>query len=320
MAFRQKLTAALFAGGLFIAGCSSAPAADGNKEKTDSSEPAAQETAGDAVKMLVPTGAPALGMLFGTLDNPDVETEYTEGTDLVTAELAKTDGEYDVIVAPVNLGLKAYSASGTYKCAGVLTWGNLYMVGTDEDVLTEPDKEVALFGENAIPGMVYNAVEAANVQARTAWYPSVAEASQSLLSGQSQAALLAEPAASAAMAKNSDLKILADMQQLWYDAKGTDQKGYPQAALFVKDSVSDSFLEGVQESLEAADPNKNAEEMIQEIDAAGAEKLGVPNAQIAVKSWPRQNIRFVPAAKAEKDIQTFLDQLGMKMPEDALRK
>ena len=41
--------------------------------------------------------------------------------------------------------------------------------------------------------MVYNAVEAASVQAQPVWYPSVAEASQSLLSGQSQAALLAEP-------------------------------------------------------------------------------------------------------------------------------
>lgn len=72
-----------------------------------------------------------------------------------------------------------------------------------EDSLSNPETEVALFGESAIPGMVYNAVEAAQVQAQPSWYPSVAEASQSLLSGQSQSALLAEPAASAAMAKTA---------------------------------------------------------------------------------------------------------------------
>ncbi|WP_298070815.1 hypothetical protein [uncultured Faecalibaculum sp.] len=314
MAFRQRLTAALCAG-LLLAGCSQAGSSDSTEPKDTQKEPAVSET----TRILTPTGAPALGVLFGTLDNPDTTVEYTEGTDLVTAELAKKDGDYDVIVAPVNLGLKAYSASGTYKCAGVLTWGNLYMIGTGEDSLSNPETEVALFGESAIPGMVYNAVEAAQVQAQPSWYPSVAEASQSLLSGQSQSALLAEPAASAAMAKNSDLKILADLQELWYDEKGTDQKGYPQAALFVKDTVSDDFLTSFQEALSQVSPEDAGEEMVQEIDNAGADKLGVPNAQIAVKSWARQNIRFVPAKEAAQDIETFLDQLGMKVPENVLR-
>lgn len=300
MALRQKLIAAAAALTL-IAGCSSTPAA---AEKT---------------KVLVPTGAPALGMLFATLDNPEVETEYTEGTDLITAELAKTDGDYDVIVAPVNLGLKAYTATETYKCAGVLTWGNLYMVGKDETDLTDPDKTVALFGEAAIPGLVYKAVEQSNVKASETWNPSVAEAQQALLSGQADAALLAEPAVSAAMAKDESLKFLADLQQLWYDEKGTDQKGYPQAAVFVRESVSDSFLNDMQESLAGVAPDEDGEEMVQEIESAGADKLGVPNPQVAVKSWARQNIRYVPASEARNDIEVFLKQLGMEIPEGALR-
>lgn len=300
MALRQRLMAAA-ASLLLMAGCSTAA-----PEKT---------------KILVPTGAPALGMLFGTVDNPDAELEYTEGTDLITAELAKKDGEYDVIVAPVNLGLKSYTASETYKCAGVLTWGNLYMVGHDDADLSDPDKSVALFGESAIPGMVYKAVEQPAVQAKTeSWYPSVAEASQALLSGQADAAMLAEPAASAALAKDDSLKILADLQQVWYDEKGTDQKGYPQAAVFVKDTVSDSFLEDLQESLAGVAPDEDAEEMVQEIDNAGAEKIGVPNPQIAVKSWERQNIRYVPASQAKNDIETFLKQLGMEIPAGSLRE
>ncbi len=319
MALRQRLTAALCIGAFLLAGCASAGAGQTGQTDTGADTKTEDRTA-ESVKVLVPTGAPALGMLFGTLDNPDVELDYTEGTDLVTAELAKTDGDYDVIVAPVNLGLKAYSASRTYQCAGVLTWGNLYMVGTQEDVLSGPEKEVALFGENAIPGMVYNAVEAASVQAQPVWYPSVAEASQSLLSGQSQAALLAEPAASAAMAKNSNLKILADLQELWYAQKGTDQKGYPQAALFVKDSVSDAFLSGVQEALSAVDPETGSAEMVQEIEAAGPDAIGVPSPEVAVKSWTRQNIHYVPVSQAADDMEVFLGQLGMKIPEGSLRK
>ncbi len=72
MAFRKRLTAALCAG-LLLAGCSQAGSSDSTEPKDTQKEPAVSET----TRILTPTGAPALGVLFGTLDNPDTTVEYT---------------------------------------------------------------------------------------------------------------------------------------------------------------------------------------------------------------------------------------------------
>lgn len=298
MSFRNGIKAALAA--VLLAGCASAP------EKQE-------------IKALVPAGAPALAMYMGTLDNADVTLDYTQGTDLLTAELAKEDGEYDVIVAPVNLGLKTYEANPVYQCAGVLTWGNLYMVGKDEEVLSDPAAEVAAFGEGAIPGMVFNSVQAEDIAGNVTWYPSVAEAQQALLAGKADAALLAEPAVSAATAKDDSLKVISDLQTLWKDKEGSERTGYPQAAVFVKESVSDDFITGLAEALDAVNVKEQSEEMVQEIEDADPEKLGVPSAQIAVKSWPGQNIHFVRAADARGDVETFLKKMNMTIPEGSFR-
>lgn len=298
MSFRNGIKAALAA--VLLAGCASAP------EKQE-------------IKALVPAGAPALAMYMGTLDNADVTLDYTQGTDLLTAELAKEDGEYDVIVAPVNLGLKTYEANPVYQCAGVLTWGNLYMVGKDEEVLSDPAAEVAAFGEGAIPGMVFNSVQAEDIAGNVTWYPSVAEAQQALLAGKADAALLAEPAVSAATAKDDSLKVISDLQTLWKDKEGSERTGYPQAAVFVKESVSDDFITGLAEALDAVNVKEQSEEMVQEIEDADPEKLGVPSAQIAVKSWPGQNIHFVRAADARADVETFLKKMNMTIPEGSFR-
>lgn len=271
------------------------------------------------LRALVPTGAPAVAMAVASSDVPTLTLDYTQGTDLLTAELAKSDGDYDIIVAPVNLGLKAYSENPTYKCAGVLTWGNLYMVGTDEDALTKEDAEIAAFGEQAIPGMVFKTVEQSGVKGSISWYPSVAEAQQALLAGKADAALLAEPAATAARLKNPDLKVLDDLQENWQASEGSERKGYPQAALFVKDDVDDDVLNGLKSTLDSVNVEDESGELEQIIEDADPEKLGVPNAKVAVKSWKTQNIELVSAKDAKKDIETFLKKLKMEIPEGSLR-
>ena len=150
----------------------------------------------EPVSILCPTGAPALS-IQGAADLEDVSIEYVDGSDLLTSELAKEDGEYDIIVAPTNLGAKVYSESESYNLDAVLTWGNLYLVGPEGiDLKTA---SIAAFGQNAVPGLVFNQVEEEGLN--VTWYSSAAEAQQALLTGQQQVALLAQPVAQATVAK-----------------------------------------------------------------------------------------------------------------------
>ena len=83
--------------------------------------------------------------------------EYVEGQDLLVSELSKADSEYDLIVAPINLGVKTWKESQAYQLDSVLKLGNLYIVSQDEN-WNESGKTIAAFGEKAVPGMVFNSL------------------------------------------------------------------------------------------------------------------------------------------------------------------
>ncbi|MCF0258855.1 MAG: hypothetical protein HUJ54_03250 [Erysipelotrichaceae bacterium] len=300
MALRSAVklaAAALLALGL--AACSAAPKAD------------------EPVKVLAPAGAPALA----TLGLPETAAvDYVEGQDVLVSELAKKDGEYDIIIAPINLGVKSWEGSKTYKLDGVVTWGNLYLVGQEG---TKPEEgKVAAFGESAVPGLVFKNLNP-ELAAEAVWYPSVAEASQAILSGQADTALMAQPAAAAAIAKGKEngknLTVLSDLQKEWQDKEKTAQTGYPQAALFVKES-SESKAKGAIAKMADFLKDPTDDQLTAAIEKVTADKLGVPNAQIAVKTWKAQNIHYEKADSVKGDIESFLSKFNIAVPEEMFVK
>lgn len=302
-----------------LAGCSSAPAQTSQSaaSSTVSSESTASSTAAandSDLRVLCPMGAPALASL-GLAEN-GANIEYVEGQDLLVSELSKKDSEYDMIIAPVNLGVKTWSESQAYQLDGILTWGNLYIVSPNEDWNT-PDTTLAAFGENAVPGMVFSNLYP-DVAANVEYYPSVVEASTALLSGKASAAMLAQPAAAGAIAKaganGTELSIAEDLQSVWSTSHETENNGYPQAALFIKNGAGDKYRQYVQQIedyINAATPEK----VEASVDAYSAERLGVPNAKIAGQTWAQQNIKYVKASEAQSDLQVFLDTFGITIPE-----
>lgn len=271
------------------------------------------DTSNEPISILCPTGAPALSLL-GTWDLENVSVEYVDGSDILTSELAKEDGEYDIIVAPTNVGAKVYGESESYNLEAVLTWGNLYLVGQEGTDLSTAS--IAAFGQNAVPGLVFNQVEDPSLN--VTWYSSVQEAQQALLTNQQQVALLAQPVAAATIAKakenGKELTVLQDLQKLWQEKTNSEDAGYPQASLFVKSGEEEkveAVLDAVEEYVEEADEKT----LTSTIDDIGAEVLGVPNTQIAVKTWNAQNIRYVQGNDAKEDIEDFLAVFHMELPD-----
>lgn len=265
-------------------------------------------------QVLSPKGAPALGIVRAM--NGEREDEYTlvDGADIVTTELAKEDSEYDIIVAPINVGAKLISSGkSNYKLASVLTWGNLYIVGSAN---ADENSTIAAFGEAAVPGKVFSNIHSSLKMANEIiYYPSVTEAQAELLAGKVELALLAEPAVTATIAKAKsngvELTVKYDLQQKWQEIYG--DYGYPQAAVFVKKSAYDENPESVTAYLEnlQASITDDMDAFASAIEEIGAEELGVPNAQIATNSYKRQNIKYVKASEKKEEIQKFLDLFGI---------
>lgn len=268
----------------------------------------------EPIKILAPTGAPALSLL-SLYEDENVEIETVEGTDVLTAELSKKDSEYDIIVAPTNLGAKLYSQAEAFNLEAVLTWGNLYLVGPEGSNLSTAS--IAAFGEKAVPQLVFQYVmDTSNMN--VTYYASVQEAQQALLTGQTEVALLAQPVAAATIAKakeqGKELTILQDLQTLWKEKTASDEDGYPQASLFVR---SDADVEYVLDKLQETELSEN--DMKEIIETVGVDKLGVPSAEIAVNTYAKQNIRYEEASDVKNQIEEFLNLFKIEFPEGLIK-
>lgn len=297
-----------------MAACSSTS----KKDTTDKKE--------EPIKILTPMGAPSLAML-GLYGDDKATIDTVDGTDVLTAQLSKEKSEYDIIIAPINMGANLLSkGKSQFLLNSVVTWGNLYIVGTDEKALTTKGM-FAAFGEKAVPQKVLiNSIDVDQLVPKIKYFNSANEVQAQLLTKKANVGMLAEPAATATIAKAKEkgisLKILKDLQKEYKAKNHMDALGYPQAAVFVKkgsESKAASYIEKAKQF--ANDTALHDEDAITKaVQLATPEKLGIPNAQIAVKTWKRQNIKFIKAMNSKKDIEVFLKQFHITLSDEKYTK
>ena len=144
-----------------------------------------------------------------------------------------------------------------------------------------------------------------------------------LLSKKAAVGLLAEPAATATIAKAKEkgieLKVLKDLQKEYKAANNMEQSGYPQAALFIKKG-SEEKVAAYRKEAEAFVKKAGDTSIAGAVETATVEKLGIPSVQIAQKTWKRQNIRFEKATDVQKDIALFLKQFAITLKDSAYTK
>ncbi|MEG0469387.1 hypothetical protein ACWG0P_10305 [Amedibacillus sp. YH-ame6] len=272
----------------------------------------------EPIKAIVPMGATSLSLL-GLYEDKNVTIDTVDGSDTLSAEFNKKDG-YDIIIAPINLGSKLISTGKSeYVLDSVVTWGNLYVIGTDESALTT-EGVFAAFGEAAVPQKVLmNSLDLTTITPSITYFNSVNDVQAQLLSGKANVGLLAEPAATATIAKakekGMELKVLKDLQKEYKAKNNTTKEGYPQAALFVKKGSEEKVATYLETAKKFANETAIGDDtsVTKAVEKATVEKLGVPSAQIAQKTWARQNIKFVKANTVKEDITAFLAQFKITL-------
>ena len=280
----------------------------------------------EPIKVLAPLGAPSVSLL-GLYGDENVTIDTVDGASVLSAELTKEDSEYDMIVAPINLGATMIEkGKSDYLLDSVVTWGNLYLVGSDANALHE-EGMFAAFGEKAVPQKVLMAsMDLSEVTPTIAYFASVNEVQQQLLSGKASVALMAEPAATATIAKAKEkgisLSVLKDLQKEYQMKHNTPTYGYPQAAIFVKKDAVDKVAPYLETAKTFVNDTAVHEEgaIAKAVETATPAKLGVPNAKIIEKTWKRQNINFVKANTVKDDINAFLKQFNIVLSDEGYTK
>ena len=284
-----------------------------NQKNLDNSK---KSTVKQDLTIITPSGAPALSLL-GAINNQDINLNYevVDGSDVLTAEF--TNAEKDMIIAPVNLGVKLIEKGADYKLLGVVTWGNLYIVSS-QNLYTS----IAAFGEAAVPGKVLNYVkDLIGPNVNIEYYSSVQEAASMLLSGNTNAALLAEPVLTKTAASfkennpDNSLNTVFNIQELYKEKTGLNS--YPQAAIFVKnDSIENKtnevleFVTAINSSIDTYNNNPNT--LLDLKDKVSFESLGFANVDLLVKAYDKMAIDYVFGSECTEEIKNFLELFNIE--------
>lgn len=286
-----------------IIGCSSP-----QQELDNSSSP-------PPIHILCPSGAPTLTLVnqYEAI-NEKGRIDFVDGSDILIAELSKADSIYDIIIAPINIGARLIEMEQTdYRISSIITWGNLFYVGTSEEAL-EITGELALFGQGAVPEKIVE-VAAIETNLTPVFYNSATLVQQLLLAGNVSVGLLPEPLASATIARAKQegltLQIIKDLQEEYKE--GT---GYPQAAIFVKDNDHTKPILDTMETF----CNNGYVGLTKYLEDIGVNTLNLPSIELVISSMERQNIHYKSAKDCTKEITKFLQLFDITYKDDMLIK
>ena len=261
--------------------------------------------------VLAPKGAPAVGLLGYIKDNADQVTTV-DGTDALTAAFTEKESEYDVIIAPVNLGSALINKDATdYRLVGILTWGNLYLISNTETEFKD-GMTLASFGQNAVPEKVLKVItDDKKYTENYVWFNSVADVASALLSGKYSSGLVAEPVLSTIMKKDSSFKIIANVQEEY--GKVTGQSDYPQAAIFIKEETYTSIKADYESFFKAIESYDGSDltTLQADMDTATKEVLGLASSSMNQDTYSRMNVKISNASENKDAIGAFLKLFGI---------
>lgn len=288
------------------------------------------------VNIVAPDGLPSIAIAQLAKENPEIKNGYDliytveKSPESLSTTVMKQ--EADIAIVPSNMAAIAYNKTSNYKIAGTVGMGSFYLVSTDNisEIKDLEGKEVGNTGKGLTPDITVQSVLKANEvdlsSLKFNYVNSASELVPLLATEKISTGFVPEPALTALMIKNPNMKIVKSLNDAWKEANKTEN-GYPQSTVIVKADFADenkefvdSFLGQLSNSIEWA--NKNSKE-------AGeyAKEIGVSTEpKIIEKSMERSNLKFILAKDMIEDYNNYFKKLfdydiktvGGKLPDEKI--
>ena len=270
------------------------------------------------VKIITPYGTPFLA-LGGLLDEENVKIDAVNGADGIKTALV--GGEYDVVVAPINLAAQLFvKGNSKYVIDAVITMNNAYIVTESSNKLDSINdlagQKVLGFGSTGIPGNVLKTIYAnnnLNTELIDFTYASSTAVYSVFAGGSSDAkyALMSEPEISKLVVNDKKEVKTLDLTKVL----GTD---VPQACILVNPESKNqediaSLLKLVESNIKYLNenPSKYADEVMP-LDRT----FEAMTKDVIVRSIPLTNIVYKPAKEIKSEINNILTILGAPNPSE----
>lgn len=302
------------------------------------------------VNVVVPDGSPAIAIAKLVSEKPtfagyDISYTIVEGATQISAAILNNTA--NIAIAPLNLGATMYNKGMGVKLVTTNVQGSLYMVGknmpagatTAEKLASLKGKVVYNIGQGATPDLTFKYIldhfgieyvegddKTPVADKVTLCYKSAgSEVIPLLAADDNKYGILGEPAVTTANSKINTSTVF-DIQALWQEATGSATAGFPQAGVFVKESLLTSehaafiewFVTKLQENDEWAPANPD--KVSSALTSAGSTSL----AGLTSDTITACNLDTVKAVDAKAAVNTYLKVLfdfnnatvGGKMPDD----
>ncbi len=273
-------------------------------------------------KVLLPSGTPLMAV-GGLLDDAEFDFKVVNGQDPLISGF--TSAEYDMIIAPINLGTKFYIAGkSNYQFKAIITTNNTYIISKGEisSLKDLQGKKITAFGASAAPGLALKgALDIKGIDTTVNYQNSAADVMMLYSSNtdDSDFYLSAEPNITKIEDKTGKTINKISLQEQIKD----ELPVLIQACLFVNpnSNVSNKVINKIKENIE--NMNKNPENYAKQVLNKNDFFNGLGESVIA-KAIPNCNIDFIEA-KDNKDVITkyydFLNKyqnavLGGKTPSE----
>ena len=177
------------------------------------------------VKVAVPDGLPAVAIAKLANENPEIkegyETVYSieKTPEAISTRVMKKDA--DIAIVPSNMAAIAYNKTSSYNIVGTVGMGSLYLVSTEniKDYSDLVGKEVGCTGKGLTPDITIKSLllqkDINYSDIKFNYVNSASELVPLLATGKVKTGIVPEPALSALMSKNPDIKIIKSLNDSW---------------------------------------------------------------------------------------------------------
>ncbi|APW46565.1 ABC transporter substrate-binding protein [Rhodoferax antarcticus] len=277
----------------------------------------------------------------GALKDIADKVEFRVWKDPDQLRVMALSGQADFVALPTNVAANLYNRSVKLRLLNVSTWGVLWMVSRDGQAKTLSDfrgKEIAMPFRADMPDIVFALLAEkqglnAKKDFKLRYVASPLDAMQLLVTRRVDHALLAEPAVSMALRKTKsfpisliapDLHRSVDLQQEWGRLHQREAR-IPQAGIaavgqaVLDEELQTKIMAAYDKSLSWCHKNALAcGEMV-------AKRVDLLSAEAVADSLAVSQLRHVPTAAAQPELQFFFERLhsanpaliGGKLPDGA---
>jgi NitT/TauT family transport system substrate-binding protein len=292
--------------------------------------------AGDSVLFLTLKGPSAMSMVHlidssASLITERLKIEIIDEPMMVRARMLKESPEFAVL--PMNMAAILYNMGLPYQVIAVPVWGTLYLVGKGNDSIGWPDlkgRKIYLMGKGTTPDILFRYL--LNSQGLDPdrdlqldySFPTHIDLANAVIAGKAPLAVISEPAASLALARNREIREVMDLNKEWAEAF-PENPTLPQTAFvgrmdYIRDHPGNVRLICEAWARSEASVNENPAGAAGKIAACGI----LPDSSVAIMAIPRSNLAFRYASELKPMIAHYLhvlftfkpDAIGGQMPDE----